>query len=192
MIKEEELNVKKEGTAVMSCGMECISPNETYMGSENSLVLKMHYQAVFDCSFPNIAKYPFDKEECFFTFHISGQDNKLTSLVPKEITISSPSSVGQYQVLKWEMNETILQDGKMGIKVENTKSTSGILQNFLTMAQVTVKLGRSILSILMVDFLPTFLINMINQVFHVTRKQFHFKSRQPHTSPTWTTPPTSW
>ena len=60
------------------------------------------------------------------------------------------------------------------------------------MAQVTVKLGRSILSILMVDFLPTLLINMINQVFHVTRKQFHFKSRQPHTSPTWTTPPTSW
>ena len=121
MIKEEELNVKKEGTAVMSCGMECLSPNETYMGSENSLVMKMHYQAVFDCSFPNIAKYPFDKEECFFTFHISGQDNKLTSLVPKEITISSPSSVGQYQVLKWEMNETILQDGKMGIKVDNTK-----------------------------------------------------------------------
>ena len=35
---------------------------------------------------------------------------------------------------------------------------------FAILLQVTVELGRNIMSSLMVEFLPTFLMNMINQV----------------------------
>ena len=127
IIMEKELNVRREGIAVMSCGMDCLSPNETFKGSENSLVMKIHYQAVFDCSFSNIDKYPFDQEECSFTFYVSGQDNKLTALVPKEINVSSSSSVSQYQVLNWQMNETLLQNGKTGIKVNLSSKTTKVI-----------------------------------------------------------------
>ena len=39
IIMEKDLKLKKEGKAEMSCGMECLSPNETYKGSENLLIL---------------------------------------------------------------------------------------------------------------------------------------------------------
>ena len=115
---ERDLKLKREGKAEMSCGMDCLSPNETYKGSENSLVLTTHYQAVFTCSFPNADKYPFDKEECFFVFYLAGNDNKLTSLVPKGINVKSSSSVALYQVHRWQINETVLPNGNKGIQVK--------------------------------------------------------------------------
>ena len=123
IITEKEVNVMREGSAVLSCGMDCLSPNETFEGSKNSLVMKIHYQVVFDCSFPNIHKYPFDQEECSFTFYVSGQNNKLTTLVPKEINVSSPPSVSQYQVREWQIDETLLQNGKTGVKVNISSKT---------------------------------------------------------------------
>ena len=166
IIMEKDLKLKKEGKAEMSCGMECLSPNETYKGSENLLILTTHYQAVFTCPFPNTDKYPFDKEECFFVFYLKGKDNKLTTVVPKEINVNkeSSSSVALYQVLGWQMNEHVLPNGKEGVKVTLSIifiPKSSFCKNIF---QVTVKLGRNIMSSLMVEFLPTLLMNMINQV----------------------------
>ena len=181
----------REGSAVLSCGMECLSPNETFRGSENSLVMKIHYQVVFDCSFPNIHKYPFDREECSFTFYVSGQNNKLTTLVPKAINISSPSSVSQYQVLKWQINETLLQNGQTGIKVNISVKTAK-LQIFHLYRCQTMTFGDSeagqehvehpagrlpahpphqhdqpghFIPFKTILFLSTLLINMINQEY---------------------------
>ena len=50
------------------------------------------------------------------------------------------------------------------------------------MSQVTAKLGRSTVSILLVDFLPTLLINMINQVF-----TFNLTNSYQPSSSTWST-----
>ena len=117
ILTEEDLKLEREGRAELSCGMDCLSPNETYKGSENSLVLTTHHQAVFTCSFPNIDKYPFDKEECFFVFYLTGKDNKLTTLIPKSINVKSSSTVALYQVHRWRINEFILPMGKKGVQV---------------------------------------------------------------------------
>ena len=117
ILTEQELKLKREGKAELSCGMDCLSPNETYKGSENSLVLTTHHQAVFTCSFPNADKYPFDKEECSFVFYLTGKDNKLTTLISKINNIKSSSSIALYQVQRWRINETILPMGKKGVKV---------------------------------------------------------------------------
>ena len=69
-----------------------------------------------------------------------------------------------YQVLGWQMNKHVLPNGKEGVKVTLSIifiPKSSFCKNIF---QVTVKLGRNILSSLMVEFLPTLLMNMINQV----------------------------
>ena len=162
ILTEQELKLKREGKAELSCGMDCLSPNETYKGSENSLVLTTHHQAVFTCSFPNADKYPFDKEECSFVFYLTGKDNKLTTLIPKINNIKSSSSVALYQVQRWRINETILPMGKKGVKVMLDIIFIPSLQS--DNIQVTVELGRNIMSSMMVEFLPTLLMNLINQV----------------------------
>ena len=70
------------------------------------------------------------------------------------------------------------------------------------MSQVTAKLGRSTVSILLVDFLPTLLINMINQEYQIKFRTIiteflcwffiPFELRLQPTSSTWRTRSTSW
>ena len=54
------LTVNREGPPAMSAGLEFRHPNETYKGSQNSILMRRVHQAVFICSFDNINDYHFD------------------------------------------------------------------------------------------------------------------------------------
>ena len=129
----------------MSADMDELYPNETYSGSENEIFLKTMNQANFICTFTNIRMYPFGEQNCSIKLFISGRDNMLTNLKLKAITYKGPRSVGQYVVRKWSMESGFVTDERVGLTI-------------------TVQLGRNMFSIIMVTYLPTILMNIINQV----------------------------
>jgi hypothetical protein len=64
-----------------------------------------------------------------------------------------PSSVGQYSVRGWKIESSRLEDEMMGVKV-------------------TVELGRDLYSILMITYLPTIVMNLINQATNYSKDNY--------------------
>ena len=140
-----EITVSKIGQPRMSSGLDSINPNETYSGEENPIVLRSIYQNSFFCNFDNIKNYPFDEQICDIKIFLPGNSQELTELVGELKMPSILSSVKEYEVKSWS-----LRHGDV-----TTEGIRGVI--------VSVHLGRNILSILMVTYLPTLLINIINQ-----------------------------
>ena len=129
----------------MSGGLDSLRVSEIYEGSENSINIRMKRKMKFFCSFDNIKDYPFGTQKCSFHFYISGVANGLTKF---DCSISYPEyqTVGQYEVREW----TLRAAEKDGEK----------------MMKVTMTLTRSFSSIFMVTYLPTILMNIINQAIN--------------------------
>ena len=137
--------IMKQGNATLVGGMGSLTTNETYAGADNPIMLYSVYQGDFICTFLGIDRYPFDIEHCSVEFYISGHNKKLARLIPCKIINPGPATVGQYDVVRWRFEESEqLSAGKKGVKM-------------------TVDLGRNIVSIIMVTFLPTVLMNLVNQ-----------------------------
>ena len=149
-----QITIKKHGFASMEGTIEGLYANESYSGSENPISLEIGYQGEFYCDFAEIEKYPFDTEECSVKYYLSGTMNNLIKLIPTlPIASHRPSSVGQYSVKGWKIESGILEEGTMGVKV-------------------TIKLGRSIGSIFTVTYLPTILMNLVNQATNYSKNNY--------------------
>ena len=103
--------------------------------------------AEFICIYNNIYLYPFGEEICSIRMFIPGADNSLTHLLPEKLVYGGPKDVGQYVVKEWKVFSELVVDETYGLKV-------------------TVRLGRNMKSILLVTYLPTFLMNIINQMMN--------------------------
>ena len=80
-----------------------------------------------------------------FSLFISGFSQSLTKLVAKNLTTFTGQSVGEYEIRNWTLSAgQVTKDGAIGLKVH-------------------LQLGRNLVSIIMVTYLPTILINIINQ-----------------------------
>ena len=138
----------REGVPTMSADMDSLHPNESYKGSENTIQKKTFHQAEFICSFENITSYPFDDQNCYIQFYISGTDNELTNLkhgvLETKGTAQPSSTVGHYAVRKWTIS---------------TGPNGGGGNSLI----LTVQLGRNIGSVFLVTYVPTILMNIINQ-----------------------------
>ena len=99
----------------------------------------------FFCNFDGVAKYPFEKQNCDFYFYLEGSANNLT-LIKSHLDAPSNKIIGGYKLSGWEIkaNEAYPRSGKKMVKV-------------------TVSLTKNPLSIFMVTYLPTILMNLINQ-----------------------------
>ena len=138
-----ELLLQKENrTGHLSGGLESLRVTEIYEGSDHSINILMKRKMKFSCPFENIKHYPFGIQKCSLHFYISGVANGLTKF---DCNIFHPEykTVGQYEVREW----TLRAELKDGEKV-NT---------------VTMTLTRSFSSIFMVTYVPTILMNIINQ-----------------------------
>ena len=69
------------------------------------------------------------------------------------ISDQGPSSVGQYSVKGWKIESAIVEEGIRGVKV-------------------TVELGRSLSSIFTVTYLPTILMNLVNQATNYSKNNY--------------------
>ena len=96
----------------------------------------------FSCSFENIKQYPFGKTKCSMNFYINGVSNNLTDFTC-DLHPPGPTTVGQYFVESWNLTSEVKNEDKV--------------------IKVTMTLSREFYSIFMVTYLPTILINIINQ-----------------------------
>ena len=140
---DETIFVRRENkTGQLSGALESLRVTEIYEGSDHSINILMKRKMKFSCPFENIKHYPFGIQKCSLHFYISGVANGLTKF---DCNIFHPEykTVGQYEVREW----TLRAELKDGEKV-NT---------------VTMTLTRSFSSIFMVTYVPTILMNIINQ-----------------------------
>ena len=102
----------------------------------------MERRIEFSCSFNNIKNFPFVKQKCSVKFQLVGVSNVLNTSVNvyTDVTV-----VGQYVIDTWIVsNELHYKTGR-------------------NMTRVTMVLRRKIWNIFMETYLPTILMNMINQ-----------------------------
>ena len=138
-----KLKVSKEGKHV-SNSREVLNMEEVYEGSENAIAMKNSYQIKFICSFDNIDLYPFDQEFCSINIVNAGTANKFINLNPLKVQHFGLKSIAQYTVREISfINKTF------------TAELGGI--------QVRMQLGRNFRSIFCGTYLPTVLMNIINQ-----------------------------
>ena len=148
-IIDQNIYIRKLGRPELSQDVDKISVSEMYEGTENKIYYSLMSQATFSCPFNSIKYYPFGDEECQFKFYISGSDNRLTNISQHQINLLIPDSsleVGRYKI--------------KGTKMERFDSH---LRRHMT---VTIFLSRSIVSILLVTYVPTALMNIINQAIN--------------------------
>ena len=134
----------KQGTGYSNKNDELFK-NTLYLGSENELIKISSFVGSFVCTFANIKLYPFDNERCFLHMTDESKNYYFTNLIPSKFEYSGPMNVGPYIIMeRKKMIKTILQNKTIGIQIE-------------------INLGRQINSILLSTYLPTMLMNSINQ-----------------------------
>ena len=136
--------VKKESQPTLTAS-DSLHPVESYRGRHNTISMTVRNKADFICSFKQIQNFPFHTLVCIFQIFVGGSDNILTRLkMAEEIRNLGPSTVDQYEVLGWAMVEDNV-----------TQHVTGLT--------VSVKLGSNLVSVFLVTYLPTILMNFINQ-----------------------------
>ena len=127
------------------------SAGERYKGSENPYIKDSLHQAEFTCSFDNIKNYPFGFQNCSFEFLLIKTTARLEA---GNISYQGSTEVGQYIIDKW-----FLSCGKAEeIRVEGCPDCKPI-----SPCKVTVRMSRNLLSVIVITFVPPFLLNVLNQ-----------------------------
>ena len=119
---------------------------ERYLGKDTPLTISISDRSSFFCGFERISNYPFGDQVCYFTFHLEGSARVATNLTGTLIEqFTGPKTIGRYNAENWKINHEIDMLQRQSLKI-------------------SVTLSRSKISILMVRFLPSFVINIINLV----------------------------
>ena len=134
---------KKGKPKLLPADSEALSYNETYDGAENPLYFEIYQRVKFSCKFENYENYPFGSDFCQFMTYLPGLENNLTKLISDSLEDLGPTSLGQYNI-RWTVRngKTIFQH-------------HGLI--------FTMHLSRNLGNIILVTYLPTFLMNLINQ-----------------------------
>ena len=141
----DEVMVLRRGRPSLDADLDYIRPNEVYIGRENPLQMIVERRMLFSCSFDNIKNYPFGSQRCSLKIHFAGEGNHLTRVNMRGVKYQGRAVVGQYVVQSWENEE----------EFNDQTDRRSIL--------ITMVLKRNITSVFLVTFLPTILINLINQ-----------------------------
>ena len=137
--------ILRRGKAVLDADLDLLRPNEVYAGRENPFKIFIQERIQFSCSFDNIRNFPFGQQKCFLKFEVKGTSNFFTTINPWQVVNKGPTVVGQYVVDMWRINNLFNEE------------------TGTNMTRVTMVLSRNIESIFLVTYLPTILMNMINQ-----------------------------
>ena len=118
---------------------------EFYPGSQNPILMAHTYQPEVFCKFGDIKNYPFDVEICSIDILIDTRDEQFINFNYNLIS-EGPANFLQYHIRGWNINGSKLKDYVGQTKVE-----------------IKVTLKRNYNMILLVTYLPTLLMNIINQ-----------------------------
>ena len=121
---------------------------EIYEGSENSLKIEFFLRAKFLCNFQNIdEKYPFGVDRCNFYIYLKDNQNGVVNFkLRRNLTNFGPETVSAFRIDGWEATESHFA-----------------VKEYLKAISVVVTLRLRFFSIFMVTYLPSILMNVINQ-----------------------------
>ena len=132
---------KNSSDTTLSHDNDEIRIREVYSGSFNSLMKITKKRIKFACSFDYMESYPFKKQVCSFQFNLVGADSAVV-LTPDNLEIESSRQIGHYDIERWTMKALENEDDEI---------------------EVSMVFKIDLISIFMVTYLPTILMNMINQ-----------------------------
>ena len=116
---------------------------EIYQGQRNNVNLVKLNRLIFACSY-DTTNYPFgEAADCRIEFFLPGVSNNLTDLKPRLVN-KGPAAFGQYLLENWT------------IQAEHDETRGKIVL-------VRLVMSRDFTSIFMVTYLPTILMNIVNQ-----------------------------
>ena len=138
---EGKMFVEKKSQAVISGDRSELNTSEVYRGHSNPITLFSEHYMRFFCEFDGIAEYPFGSEICI-DFYLDGRANSLTK-INSSLKHPTRKLIGQYEIKGWDMKHH-LTDSKDVIRI-------------------SISLTKRPLSIFMMTYLPTLLMNIINQ-----------------------------
>ena len=138
-----KMEVRREGVPRENSKTNLIM-EEIYEGKENLITMKSFYQIKFICGFDNIGLYPFDKEFCSIDIVNAGTGNKFMNFLAEDIKYYGKQTIAQYTVEQVTFQREMFTKDLNGLKVK-------------------IQLGRDFKSIFCVTYLPTILMNIINQ-----------------------------
>ena len=139
---------KGDAKAMMTQDVDKLTSREIYQGKDAVINYVMKKRMQISCAFENVIHYPFGSQICKIHFFIEGTSNSLTNFKPEEIINLGPTMLGQYFIQNWRIDEDTI---------------SGTEEKMIT---ASVTLSRHFLSVFMVTYLPTILMNIINQTIN--------------------------
>ena len=154
-ILDEEKLINRSSDASLTNNIETLFHTESYDGATNSIYFKRIYQGEFVCQYDGVSLYPFGTNKCHFRMYLRGIANKMTKLNLLPLNVVAENEVGEFIV-----DSYFLIDKP---------------RHQLNTIVVGFELLRSRTSIILVTYLPTILMNMINQVDRVMKYFTRFK-----------------
>ena len=133
----------RSSSARMSSSINNIETEEIYSGKETPIAMSFTERKKFFCSFEKFSAYPFQDQDCSFTFQLEGAariNTNLSGFLHTEYEVQK--SIGRYHDAGWKLQ-----------KIVEAKRQK---------LMVSVTLTRSLPGILMVTFLPSLVMNLIN------------------------------
>ena len=139
---EETVYIEKRNATKMSAEISILNVSEINDGSVTPIIRFSEHHITFFCEFNGVSLYPFGPENCSFDFYLLGRANRFTKIKP---TLKYPArrSIGQYDIMGW--------------KVENRRTESK------NVVRITVSLTKRKFNIIMMNYIPSLLMNIINQ-----------------------------
>ena len=140
----DKIETKKNGVVI----------DEIFSGYQNALVNEKHQTMKLSCSFA-LKSYPFDTQKCKIRMAIDGLARLSMLLVPKAVHLKEIEQLPQYDVGDVSIEQMeLFDDGKQGV-------------------MVTITLKRRVTGLLMTTYLPTVMMNLLNQAtMYIDRDRF--------------------
>ena len=142
--------VKSQAQPELLSGLEDVSVREFYSGADHSLNLRRQSRNKFSCSFDKMKDYPFDTQNCSILLYLPVKDSERARLVGVSLKNLENLEFSQYLV-----------DWKYGSGYD-ARTEKDVLT-------VSLILSRKFMKIFMVSYLPTILMNIINQATNYIR-----------------------
>ena len=142
--------VKSQAQPELLSGLEDVSVREFYSGADHSLNLRRQSRNKFSCSFDKMKDYPFDTQNCSILLYLPVKDSERAKLVGVSLKNLENLEFIQYLV-----------DWKYGSGYD-ARTEKDVLT-------VSLILSRKFMKIFMVSYLPTILMNIINQATNYIR-----------------------
>ena len=139
---EETIYIEKRNSTKMSADISHLNVSEINYGSVNPIIRFSEHHITFFCEFNGVSLYPFGPESCSFDFYLLGRANRFTK-IKHSLKYPARRSIGQYDIMGW--------------KIENRHTESK------NVVRITVSLTKRKFNIIMMNYIPSLLMNIINQ-----------------------------